>query len=340
MAGHRFSAGWMLALSAAAAFVVGASAQEGARAIRGVVTPDNPIWGQDPQTTPPPQQEETTGRGGRGANQAPAPRPYAQVITSAAKTDEGIFKVHRDRRHALLRDSEGELDKDFLWVTQIKKTTIGAGYGGQAVGQPRRALGAEGRPRAAREHRLQHRRRSEHADPAAVDDANYPAIIRDVQRRGVQRRPAIRSSTSRRSSRPTCRSSRRAARVGGRGMRRDADVPREGRVVPAEHQRRSRRRRLHGARTRRRPRPAPDAARRRARRHARRPSATVLVHHSMVKLPEKPMMPRAVRRARRLLHAGPRPTTARDEQQAVAEALHHALPPREEGSRTRRCPSR
>jgi hypothetical protein len=125
----------MLAISAAAAFVVGASAQEGMRAVRGVVTPDNPIWGQDPQTTPPPQQEETTGRaGGRGGNQAPAPRPYGQVITSAAKTDEGIFKVHRVGDTLYYEIPKSELNKDYLWVTQIKKTTIGVGYGGQAAG--------------------------------------------------------------------------------------------------------------------------------------------------------------------------------------------------------------
>src|SRR5262249_20371720 len=124
----------MLALSAAAAFVVGTSAQEGVRAIRGVVTPDNPIWAQDPpQTTPPPQEQETTGRGGRG-NQAPAPPPYGQVITSAAKTDEGIFKVHRVGDTLYYEIPKAELNKDYLWVTQLKKTTIGVGYGGQAAG--------------------------------------------------------------------------------------------------------------------------------------------------------------------------------------------------------------
>ena len=178
MAGHRFSAGWMLALSAAAAFVVGASAQEGARAIRGVVTPDTPIWAQDPQTTPPPQQEETTGRAGRGGNQAPAPRPYGQVITSAAKTDEGIFKVHRVGDTLYYEIPKAELNKDYLWVTQLKKTTIGVGYGGQAAGS-RVVRWVQKGDRVL----LQNIDYSIIADPstpiaAAVDDANYPAIIR------------------------------------------------------------------------------------------------------------------------------------------------------------------
>jgi hypothetical protein len=178
MAGHRFSAGWMLALSAAAAFVVGASAQEGLRAVRGVVTPENPIWGQDPQTTPPPQQEETTGRAGRGGNQAPAPRPYGQVITSAAKTDEGVFKVHRVGDTLYYEIPKAELGKDYLWVTQIKKTTIGVGYGGQAAGS-RVVRWVQKGDRVL----LENIDYSIIADPstpiaAAVDDANYPAIIR------------------------------------------------------------------------------------------------------------------------------------------------------------------
>ncbi len=53
------------------------------------------------------------GQGGQGGGQgrATGPRPYAEVITSAAKTAEGIFKVHRitegNARSALLRDPEG-----------------------------------------------------------------------------------------------------------------------------------------------------------------------------------------------------------------------------------------
>ena len=35
------------------------------------------------------------GGGQAGGGRAQGPRPYAEVITAAAKTDEGIFKVHR-----------------------------------------------------------------------------------------------------------------------------------------------------------------------------------------------------------------------------------------------------
>jgi hypothetical protein len=71
---------------------------------RALVTPDDPIWGQDPAPPPTPTPAEggqtspatPPGAGGRGGPaQRPAPRPYAQVITSAAKSDPGIFTIHR-----------------------------------------------------------------------------------------------------------------------------------------------------------------------------------------------------------------------------------------------------
>ena len=132
MAGHRFSAGWMLALGAAAAFVVGASAQEGVRAIRAVVTPDNPLWGQDPQTRPRPQEENRAGRTGR--RQALAPRPVRSGHHRRGEDRRRHLQGPSDQRQLFYEIPKAELDKDFLWVTQIKRTTIGAGYGGQAVG--------------------------------------------------------------------------------------------------------------------------------------------------------------------------------------------------------------
>ena len=168
MAPNRRFVSWTLAVMSALAFVVGASAQQLARVVsQAVVTPDDPIFApQDPQ--PPPQQQTAgagaqRGRGGRG-DQPPAPRPYDQVITSAAKTDDGIFKVHRiGDTLCTTRFPKAQLGKDFLWVTQIKKTTIGAGYGGQDAGSRVVRWVHEGRSRPAPEHRLQRRRRSDDA---------------------------------------------------------------------------------------------------------------------------------------------------------------------------------
>jgi Domain of unknown function (DUF5118) len=140
---RRRLAMWGFAAAGIAAFVLGASAQEVVRVLsQGVVTPGDPIWAQDPLPTPPPQDGDNApdnagaGRGnqaGRG-NAPQQPRPYAQVITAAAKTDDGIFKVHRINDTIYYEIPKKELGKDFLWVNQVKHTVNGAGYGGQAAG--------------------------------------------------------------------------------------------------------------------------------------------------------------------------------------------------------------
>jgi hypothetical protein len=179
-------ASWIVAVVSGGSLVAGLSAQDVVRTVsQAVVTPDNPLWAlQDPPTpspeTPPAAgggEQEAGGRGGRG--QQPAqPRPYGQVITSAARTDEGVFKVHRINEQLFFEIPRSELGKDFLWVSQIKKTTIGAGYGGQAAGQ-----------RVVRWDLVNNRvllkiiDYSIVADPStsiarAVADANHPAIAR------------------------------------------------------------------------------------------------------------------------------------------------------------------
>ena len=118
-------------------------------------------------------------RRARGAGHPAGAAAVRQVITSAAKTDDGIFKVHRVGETLYYEIPKAQLGKDFLWNTQIKKTTIGAGYGGQSAGSRVVRWVTQGRPRAAAQHRLQrHGRLDRTRSPQAVDDANYPTIIR------------------------------------------------------------------------------------------------------------------------------------------------------------------
>jgi hypothetical protein len=108
------------------------------RPSQGVVTPDDPMWAaqepQDPQAPDNGEQGAGSGRGRGSAGQPPQPRPYDQVITTDARTDEGIFTVHRIREQLYYEIPKGELGKDFLWVSQIKRATPGSGQGGQAAG--------------------------------------------------------------------------------------------------------------------------------------------------------------------------------------------------------------
>jgi hypothetical protein len=128
MLSKRRFVSWVLAGASALAFVIGAGAPVGGSAQQ---TPPQEPAQQDPA------DPAAAGRGaGRGGAIQP-PRPYASVITSAFKTDDGIFKVHRGPVNGvdsvLFEIPKNELDKDFVWNVSLKKTTIGVGYGGHTV---------------------------------------------------------------------------------------------------------------------------------------------------------------------------------------------------------------
>ncbi|NDD65830.1 MAG: DUF5117 domain-containing protein, partial [Acidobacteria bacterium] len=90
---------------------------------------------QDPPTPPggggPPTGERN---GPQGQSREPEIRPYDRVITKDAKSDPGVFTVHRIKERVLYEIPKRELDREFLWVSQIARTTLGVGYGGQAAG--------------------------------------------------------------------------------------------------------------------------------------------------------------------------------------------------------------
>ncbi|HEY7392990.1 MAG TPA: DUF5117 domain-containing protein, partial [Bryobacteraceae bacterium] len=58
------------------------------------------------------------------------PQPYDKVVTKDAKTQKGIFTIHKIKERYLYEIPKSALDKEFLWNTQIAKTTLGIGYGG------------------------------------------------------------------------------------------------------------------------------------------------------------------------------------------------------------------
>jgi hypothetical protein len=90
------------------------------------------VAGQDPPTQDPPPGGGS-GRGG-GRAQEPQIRPYDRVITKEAKTDTGVFTVHRIGDRVFYEIPKDVLGREFLWVSQIARTTLGAGYGGQSAG--------------------------------------------------------------------------------------------------------------------------------------------------------------------------------------------------------------
>src|ERR1051325_2820781 len=90
-----------------------------------------------------PQDPSSPPAGGAGQErpgrqeQSPEPRPYERVITKDAKSDEGVFTIHTIKDKIYYEIPKSELGKEFLWVSQIAKTTLGVGYGGHAAGTRR-----------------------------------------------------------------------------------------------------------------------------------------------------------------------------------------------------------
>ncbi|WP_192347669.1 zinc-dependent metalloprotease [Algoriphagus sp. Y33] len=59
------------------------------------------------------------------------PKPYKEVITTKAKSKEGLFKVHQIEDKYYYEIPDSLLGRDMLMVTTIAKTADGLGYGGE-----------------------------------------------------------------------------------------------------------------------------------------------------------------------------------------------------------------
>lgn len=90
------------------------------------------VYAQDP---PPETPVPVPGAGAPrpGATPATDPQPYDKVITKDAKSKDGVFKVHRVKDKYYYEIPKTEFNKEFLWVTQIARTTLGVGHGGQSL---------------------------------------------------------------------------------------------------------------------------------------------------------------------------------------------------------------
>jgi len=61
------------------------------------------------------------------------PQPYDKVITKDAKSATGIFIVHQVKDRFYYEIPKDELDKEFLLNVRVSKTTVGVGYGGDQM---------------------------------------------------------------------------------------------------------------------------------------------------------------------------------------------------------------
>lgn len=238
------------------------------------------------QAQDPPTQDPPAGGGRQGGGQAaPRPQPYDRVITAEATTDDGIFKVHRVGDRLYYEIPKAELGKDYLLVTTIKKTTIGVGYGGQAAGT--RVIRWVQRGDRILILDIDYSVIADDANPIAqaVEDSNNPSILRALNVAAyspsgdpvVEVTPLFTTDVPEFSVR---------ARVGGRGLATDRTFLEKAVSFPENIN-------VEATQTFTGAEPAAGAGRAAgAARGMRGTSATVVTSYSMVKLPEKPMMPR------------------------------------------------
>ena len=253
---------------------------------------------QNPQS-PAPEPEQTTetaeaaaaddGDNGnrRGRRNRNGIKPYDEVITDEAENDDGVFTVHRLDDKVFYEIPEAELGKEFLWVSQIARTTEGVGYGGQALGNRVVKWERHGDRILLKNVSYAIVADAERPIARAVEAANNDTIIRafNIEALSGAGAPVIDVTTL--FNREVPEFSART-RLQARGFARDRSFVESVKAFPENIE-------VKTTHTYTAPPPSSSQNRPRTpiRRRGMRPgSATVLLHYSMVKLPENPMQPR------------------------------------------------
>src|SRR5262245_19670126 len=242
------------------------------------------VFAQEP---PAPQEPPAGGNGGggqRGAAPARAPRPYEQVVTAEAKTDKGVFDVHKVGETYYYEIPKAMFGREFLWVTQIQKNTIGAGLGGAAVGD--RVVRWERQGNRVFLRNVEYDIVADKDSPVAraVAEANNDSIIMafNVEANGPEESSVIDVT---RLFTTDCPEISARAQLRGRGM--DTGRTYIEKIVSYPENIEAQASQTYTSPT------DPPAPGQRGGGPGMRPgSATVVMHWSMVKLPEKPMMAR------------------------------------------------
>jgi hypothetical protein len=246
-------------------------------------TPSEPA----PATTPAaPSAAGGPGGGRGGADQGP--RPYDRVITKEAKTSDGVFKVHQIGTRYYYEIPTAELGKEFLWVSTIARNTIGAGNGGQQNAQLVVRWERHGNRVLLRQVNYEITADPEHPISTAVEASKNPAIIMsfNVDAVGPNEAPVVEVTRLFQTDVPEF-SPRNRLRA--RGF--DASRSFIERITPFPQNIEVEATHTFTSPTDPQPGQAPGGGR--GPQAGMRPgTGTVVMHFSMVKLPEKPMMPR------------------------------------------------
>ncbi|MEE2963798.1 MAG: zinc-dependent metalloprotease [Acidobacteriota bacterium] len=243
--------------------------------------PDAPETAAEPDN----EDDESEDRPGRQDRDDDGPKPYDEVITDEAESDEGVFTVHRLDDKVFYEIPPSELGREFLWVSQIARTIEGVGYGGQALGN--RVVKWERRGDQVLLKSVSYAIVADEDAPiaAAVASSNNDTIIKafDIEALSDQEAPVIDVTALFESEVPEFSA---RSRLQARGFARDRSFVEEVLAFPRNIE-------VRTTHTYTLPPPSSPPTGRQTRRGGMRPgSATVLLHYSMVKLPDVPMQPR------------------------------------------------
>ena len=230
--------------------------------------------------------EDDDDRPSRNGRDEDGIKPYEDVITDEAETDEGVFTVHQLDDKVFYEIPEAELGKEFLWVSQIARTTQGVGYGGQSLGN--RVVTWERRGDKVLLKSVSYAVVADDDQPIhrAVDAANNDTIIKafDIKALSEAGAPVIEVTSLFNTEVPEFSA---RSRLQARGFARDRSFVEEVVSFPEN---------IEVTTTHTYTVPPPSGAqtgpRVQNRRGMRPGSATVVLHYSMVKLPDEPMQPR------------------------------------------------
>ena len=242
----------------------------------------------EPETAAESADEDDDGenRPSRSDGNDDGPKAYTDVIADGVDSDEGVFTVHRLDDKVFYEIPPRELGREFLWVSQIARTTEGVGYGGQALGN--RVVKWDRRGDQVLLKSVSYAIVADSDEPVAtaVASANNATIVKafDIEAVSNEGAPVIDVTPLFETEVPEFSA---RVRLQARGFARDRSFVESVAAFPENIEVRT----THTYTV-----PLPSNAQARAsrtRRRGMRPgSATVLLHYSMVKLPEEPMQPR------------------------------------------------
>jgi hypothetical protein len=217
-------------------------------------------------------------------------KPYDEVITKEAKSDPGLFLVHRVGDKIFYEIPPLAFGKDLLWVTQLAATQSGYGYGGSPVNH--RVVRWEQRGDDILMRDVKYSIRAEAKDPIrnAVEATSVPEIIEvfPVRAYGKDKAPVIEVTRLFTADLPEFSAKRRLGASAVDPKRTFIDGIKsfpeniETKVLMTYRPREASP--IGGG--------GPGRPARAPRSDPSQGGVTVLLHHSMVKLPENPMRPR------------------------------------------------